>query len=106
MGGGVERIACGNAVGIFPITWDGMAVNCVMDVDAEYVCGDVNKESIKEIWERRNHEMVQYHLSHEWDKLPRICANCNDWSVIGEERFDSDGNPVSKNYDSKEAMLK
>ena len=105
IGGGIDRIACGNAVGILPITWDGKAVNCVMDIDAEYICGDVNKESISDIWLRRNERMVKYHLSHEWDKLPEICRNCDDWSVIGEERFDADGKPVSKNYESKEAML-
>lgn len=43
-------VACGNAVGTMAITWDGRVVNCVMDVDAEFVCGDVNTESIKSIW--------------------------------------------------------
>ncbi len=76
-----------------------------MDVDAEYICGDINKESIKDVWSRRNERMVRYHLSHEWDKLPAICRSCNDWSIIGEERFDADGNPVAKNYESREAML-
>lgn len=101
----IERIACGNAVGIMAITWDGKVVNCVMDVDAEYICGDINKESIKDIWGRRNSEMVQYHMSHEWKRLPAICEHCDDWSIIGEERFDENGNPIKKNYEAKEEML-
>lgn len=94
-----ERIACGNAVGILPITWDGKVANCVMDVDASYICGDVKRESIKSIWARRNEELVRKHIEHKFDELPEICQNCSDWTIIGEERFDEYGNPVKKNYD-------
>jgi len=100
-----NRIACGNAVGIMAITWDGKVANCVMDVDAQYVCGDVTQESIKTIWTRRNENMVKYHMNHEFEKLPAICHNCEDWSIIGEERFDENGNPVQKNYGHDEEML-
>lgn len=100
-----ERIACGNAVGILPITWDGKAVNCVMDVDAQYVCGDVTVESVRDIWIRRNEDMVRKHMEHRFDELPKICRECRDWSVIGEERFDEFGNPVEKNYAHGEKML-
>ena len=100
-----ERIACGNAVGVLPITWDGRAVNCVMDVDAQYPCGDVTKESIREIWTRRNREMVSKHMEHKFDELPEICKGCTDWTVIGEERFDEKGNPVQKNYSKENKML-
>lgn len=100
-----ERIACGNAVGVLPITWDGKAVNCVMDVDAQYVCGDVTQLSIKEIWQRRNDNMVRKHIEHRFDELPEICQNCNDWAIIGENRFDENGKIVEKNYSSKDMML-
>ena len=100
-----ERIACGNAVGILPITWDGKAVNCVMDVDAQYVCGDVTQESIEDIWKRRNKEMVSKHMEHKFDELPEICKTCTDWAIIGEERYDENGNPVQKNYKHNGNML-
>lgn len=100
-----DRIACGNAIGIFAITWDGKAVNCVMDVDAQYVCGDVTKESIKDIWMRHNKNMVSKHMEHKWDELPEICKGCTDWAIIGEERFDEHGNPVTKNYQHDSKML-
>lgn len=100
-----NRIACGNAIGIQPITWDGRAVNCVMDVDAQYVIGDVNTESIKSIWARHNEILAQKHMEHKWDELPEICSHCNDWQIIGEERFDENGNVVKKNYEQKEEML-
>lgn len=100
-----ERIACGNAVGVLPITWDGKAVNCVMDVDAKYVCGDVNVDTIKTIWTRRNKEMVSKHMEHKFDELPEICRNCTDWTIIGEERFDETGRSVQKNYAREDKML-
>ncbi len=100
-----ERVACGNAVGILPITWNGKAVNCVMDVDAKYVCGDAEKESIKDIWMRRNENMVRKHLEHKFDELPVICHNCTDWAIIGEERFDENGNAIEKNYKHSDKML-
>lgn len=100
-----ERIACGNAVGILPITWDGKAVSCVMDVDAQHIYGDVSKESIKEIWARRNEDMVIKHMEHRFDELPDMCKNCMDWAIIGEERFDEFGMPVQKSYEYKNMML-
>ena len=100
-----ERIACGNAVGILPITWDGKAVNCVMDVDAQYACGDVNTSTIKDIWIKRNKEMVSKHMEHKFDELPEICRDCTDWTVIGEERFEEKGRPIQKNYAREDKML-
>lgn len=99
------RIACGNAVGILPITWDGRVPMCVMDIDAVYQIGDVNKESIKSIWQKRNKMLVEKHFEHQWDSLPEICVNCNDWTVVGEERYDEYGNAVAKNYDPASEMF-
>lgn len=100
-----DRIACGNAVGTMAITWDGKVTNCVMDVDAQYTCGDVTKESIKDIWANRNKAMVSKHMEHRFDELPDICKTCTDWMIIGEERFDENGNPVQKNYKHDDNML-
>lgn len=100
-----DRIACGNAVGIMAITWDGKVTNCVMDVDAQYTCGDVTKESLKDIWTRRNQNMVSKHMEHKFDELPDICKTCTDWMIIGEERFDENGNSVQKNYKHDDNML-
>lgn len=99
------RQPCGHAIGIMAITWEGKVTNCVMDVDANFVCGDVNFESIEEVWKRRNITLVQKHLNREWDSLPEICSSCNDWKVIGEERFDENGNRILKSYSPTEEML-
>ncbi len=100
-----SRVACANAVGILAITWDGKAVNCVMDVDAQYVCGDVTQSSVKDIWIQRNRDMVSKHMEHRFEELPEICQSCTDWAIIGEERFDDQGNPVQKDYGHRNKML-
>ncbi len=96
-----DRIICGKALGTLAITWNGKVANCSIDADLSIIRGDVNVESIQDIWRRRNEQMVKYHFSHEWDKLPPICQQCNDWQIIGEERFDERGNPINKNYAAK-----
>lgn len=100
-----NRVACGNAVGIMVVAWDGRVVNCAVDGDAKHVCGDANTESLKSIWQRRNRDMVQKHMEHRFDELPEICRNCTDWMIIGEERFDENGKPVEKSYRHDENML-
>jgi radical SAM protein with 4Fe4S-binding SPASM domain len=93
-----DRIACGNAVGICGITWEGDVINCVMDVDASLVFGNVYNTNIQQIWKERNQNMVTYHMSHEFDKLPTMCQNCTDWKIVGEMRYDEKGNEIIKNY--------
>ena len=100
-----KRIACGYAIGILAITWDGKAVVCPADADATDIRGDLNTESIKEIWTRRNKDVVSKHLEHKWDEIPTICKGCMDWVFIGEERFDEFGNTVQKSYNLNENML-
>lgn len=95
------RIACGRALGICTVTWDGKVTNCACDFDGTVIWGDLNVDSLKDVWQKRNAQMVQHHFSHEWDKLPAICRQCNDWQIVGEERFDENGNPVNKNYKQK-----
>lgn len=101
----IERVACGNGIGVIAITWDGNVTNCNMDADASHVFGNVAEESIKDIWLRRNRELISKHIEHRWDELPEICKNCTDWLIIGEERFDENGNPVLKNYQHNSEML-
>lgn len=100
-----ERIACGNAVGTLAITWNGDAASCVMDIDATKTYGNVWNSSIKEIWEKRNENMVRKHLEHKWNELPEICKNCMDWAIIGEDRYDEHGQPIEKNYEQTAEML-
>jgi radical SAM protein with 4Fe4S-binding SPASM domain len=99
-----ERIACGHAVGICAITWDGNIVTCGPDADAKGIYGNVKEQSISEIWEKRNKELVEKHINHEFDKLPQICRECTDWMIIGEKHYDENGIELTKNYDASSDM--
>lgn len=99
-----NRVACGIAVGTMVITWDGKVANCPWDGDAVCIWGDVNTESIKDIWKRRIETLVRKHMEHRFDELPEICRNCTDWMIVGEQRFDENGNPVEKSYRHDESM--
>lgn len=101
-----ERVACGYSVGLCAITWEGKVATCALDADARQIYGDVNESSIEEVWRKRNEELVDKHLNHEFDALPDVCKECSDWTIIGEQRFDENGNVVKKSYDLEEKMIK
>ena len=78
---------------------------CVMDIDADNQCGDLYTSSIKEIWQKRNEAFVRKHMEHRFNELPAICQNCTDWEIVGEKRYDENGNEIGKNYEERAQML-
>lgn len=96
-----ERCACGHAIGVCAITWEGQVVTCGWDGAARNVFGDVHDESIKTIWARHSRECAQLHLNHDWEHLPEPCRSCQDWQLIGEDRRDEQGNPIERHYHRK-----
>lgn len=99
-----NRIACGHAISTCVITWDGQVAGCAWDGECEINCGDVNKDSIKEIWKNRNENIVRLHLEHRWTELSEICQKCTSWRNIGEMRFDEYGRPVERTYDTEKTF--
>jgi radical SAM protein with 4Fe4S-binding SPASM domain len=95
------RIACGHLIGTCPIAWDGSVEACVWDGDCRNVVGNVNDESLAEIWKRKNEGIVRIHMEHDWDNLPQMCVGCTTWKNIGENRQDEFGNNQNRNYDVK-----
>lgn len=100
----LERYACGHAIGVCAITWDGNVVSCGWDGAARKIFGNVREESIKEIWARHSRELAQLHLDHDWEHLPEPCKGCQDWQLVGEERFDENGNPRERVYDREKTL--
>lgn len=100
-----NRIACGYSVGLCAITQDGYVATCALDYDADITYGNVKEKSIKNIWSQRNSQLVSHHLNHNWDQLPETCKRCTDWMIIGEQRWDENGNVVKKSYENNEKMI-
>lgn len=72
------RIVCGKSLEVCAITWDGKIFNCTADTVGIVIWGDLNSESLQDIWKRRN-----------------------DWQIVDEECFDEHGTPINKNYKSQ-----
>jgi len=77
--GNDDRWSCHWAMQTMSITDTGKVVTCAVDLDAKFVAGDVNKQSLKEIWNGRLKELRQLHISKRFKDLPENCRNCRDW---------------------------
>lgn len=86
-----ERLACGDC-NILDILWDGRVPYCAGgDVECKYLLGDANKEPLNDIWQRQIKEFCNYHLTHQFDKLPPSCRECPDWFAMPAQHYDERG---------------
>jgi radical SAM protein with 4Fe4S-binding SPASM domain len=58
---------------------DGRVVMCAVDLDARFVAGDINIDSIRSVWNNNLKKIRQMHQKGEFDKLPFPCRDCKDW---------------------------
>jgi radical SAM protein with 4Fe4S-binding SPASM domain len=57
------------------ITWDGKIVPCCFDKDGEYVMGDLNHDSFRDIWEGPKYRIFRKSIL-SGRHLIDICRNC------------------------------
>jgi len=57
------------------ITWDGKVVPCCFDKDAEYVMGDLNLDSFREIWEGPRYRVFRKSILLGRNTI-EMCRNC------------------------------
>ena len=65
------------------ITWDGKVVPCCFDKDAEYVMGDLNNDSFRDIWNGTKYAVFRKSIL-TGRHTTRICRNCTSglkWSI-------------------------
>ena len=74
-----ERWPCHWAMQTMSIIDSGQVVTCAVDLDARFVAGDVNRHSLKDIWNGSLKELRALHLSKRFSQLPEHCKNCRDW---------------------------
>lgn len=58
------------------IKWDGKAVLCCSDYKGEVVMGDVNKDSMTDIFNNKKYKVYREHLKQGKRDLP-LCNKCN-----------------------------
>lgn len=62
---------------IFQILWDGRVVPCCYDFDGRIILGDLNNQSISEIWQGENYRKFRLaHQTLQFEPYP-ICKICD-----------------------------
>lgn len=63
------------------ITWDGKVVPCCFDKDAQYVMGDLSKQSFKEIWQSEKYNDFRASLLRSREEI-EMCRNCTEGTKV------------------------
>ncbi len=63
------------------IQWNGNVVMCPIDCDGKYVAGNIQLQSLKEIWGGSLRWIRELHRQERFRELPQICRECPDWEV-------------------------
>ncbi len=85
--GNEDRWPCYWAMQTMSITDTGKAVTCAVDLDARFIAGDVNHQSLKEIWNGKLSKLRQLHVSKRFEELPEPCKSCGDWQSAKAEFY-------------------
>lgn len=61
------------------INWDGQVSPCCMDWDKKLIIGDVNNQSLSDIWQgKKLKNYRRLHLQGKHNQMP-VCDKCNYW---------------------------
>jgi radical SAM protein with 4Fe4S-binding SPASM domain len=85
--GNEDRWACHWAMQTMSIIDTGKVVTCAVDLDAKYVAGDVNEQSLKEVWNGELKKLRQLHISKRFEELPENCRYCGDWQSARSDYY-------------------
>jgi MoaA/NifB/PqqE/SkfB family radical SAM enzyme len=62
---------------VMQILWDGLVVPCCYDFDGRMVLGDLNGQSVEDVWRGpRYAKFREIHKNRQYGKLP-VCLNCD-----------------------------
>lgn len=82
-----DRWPCYWAIQTMSITDAGKVVTCAVDLDARFIAGNINQETIKSVWNGKLRELRQMHQKEEFDKLPFPCKDCKDWQAARADYY-------------------
>lgn len=80
-----DRWPCHWCMQALSITNTGHVTFCVCDLDMTQVVGDINIQTIKEVWQSGRSNLRQLHRDERWSELPDICKHCGDWQAARSE---------------------
>ncbi len=68
------------------VLWDGRVVPCCFDYDGKYILGDLNKESLKEIWNgKQMRKLRKQHITNNFEDN-ELCKNCKEKYVFEKNK--------------------
>jgi radical SAM protein with 4Fe4S-binding SPASM domain len=82
-----KRRPCYWAMQTMSITDTGKVVTCAVDLDARFVAGDINNQTLLEAWNGKLKELRRFHSSGSFSELPENCRNCRDWQSAKADFF-------------------
>jgi radical SAM protein with 4Fe4S-binding SPASM domain len=82
-----ERWPCYWAMRTMSITDTGKVVTCAVDLDAKFIAGDINHQSLKEVWNGELKALRQCHLLNQFHALPENCRECKDWQAARADYY-------------------
>ena len=62
-----------------PIYFNGLVPYCICDWDNRLPAGDINKQSIAEVWQDTYRKWQNMQLQGRFEELPDFCRACRDW---------------------------
>jgi radical SAM protein with 4Fe4S-binding SPASM domain len=75
------RVPCLWSLETMGVHWNGNVVMCVVDCEGKYVAGNVEMQSLKQIWDGPLKWIRELHMRERFSELPEICRTCPDWRV-------------------------
>lgn len=63
------------------ITWDGRVVPCCFDKDANHPMGNIEKETMKEIWQGKNYKRFRSKIMNSRGNID-MCTNCTEGTKV------------------------
>lgn len=93
-----SRVPCLWAIDTCAIHWNGNVVMCAIDCDGKYVAGNLEFQTVKEIWNGPLRWIRELHLRRRFRELPEVCRKCPDWAVKKAQAF-FPSRVVQENYE-------
>jgi radical SAM protein with 4Fe4S-binding SPASM domain len=81
------RTPCLWAMDTCAIHWNGNVVMCAVDCDGKYVAGNIEMQTVKDIWNGPLKWVRELHMRRRFRELPEVCRECPDWSVKQAQAF-------------------
>lgn len=85
--GNKDRWVCHWAMQTMSIIDTGKVVTCAVDLDGKFIAGDVNKQTLKEIWNGELKKLRHLHISKRFEELPENCRDCRDWQSARSDYY-------------------